>query len=218
MYDRQAVFEAKFKSAALELSTKPTELISIKVRENVPSYEKYKELIQHLNNVPGTHSKSIEGEFSGSAYLVENSKTRIIVVEHETGLEIISVIGSVASLVGLVPLALRCWNFLRDRDGRGHRRAELQEIEIRRLDSAGVLIEEDSGALSVPWSDPLISLNTVMLSAAELMDGEIVQLKARVERVELRLQNIEECSTNRGDGREEKKKGKKKEKEKKKRK
>ncbi|MBN2021224.1 MAG: hypothetical protein JW809_00380 [Pirellulales bacterium] len=63
--------------------------MSLKIRENVGGYHDYHVLLRELEREAGIQSQDVQGNFQGNGYLVEQSKTKVIVVEHETGLEIL---------------------------------------------------------------------------------------------------------------------------------
>ena len=90
---RQSEFEDKFLDAAEFLGCRPNELVSLKLRESVVNYQEYRKLLQELEHEAGVRSKEVQGKFRGTGHLIENSKTKVIVVEHETGLEILYIAG-----------------------------------------------------------------------------------------------------------------------------
>lgn len=189
MDHREQAFRNKFADAAPHLGAAPEQLASLKIRGNVGGYHEYHELLHALEHEAGIRSKGIQGDFQGNGYLVEHWKTRLIIVEHETGLEILYVAGSVASLLGLIPLVLRCWSVVRG-DGR-HRPPDFNRVEIRRLNADGHLIEENRDGLDVPWAAPLSIMNTALLSAAESIDLEINQLRLAVLDATKRIETLE---------------------------
>jgi len=190
MYSREDDFRMKFASAAQHLNVFPEELLSLKLRDDVANHSEYQELLSALAHDSGVQSSRIQGVFQGKAHLVTSSKTKVIVVEHETGLEILYIAGSIASLVGLVPLILRCWNAL-DGSRRRHGPPRGCGIEIRRVDADGKLIEDHSSAMDVHWAAPLSVMNSALLSAAEIIDAETQRLKQFVEHLGGRVTALE---------------------------
>lgn len=178
MDHREQAFRAKFAAAAPHLGAAPEQLASLKIRGNVGGYHEYHELLHTLEHEAGIRSRGIQGDFQGNSYLIEHSKTKLIVVEHETGLEILYIAGSVASLLSLIPLVLRCWSVVHG--GGRHRPPDFHRVEIRRLNADGHLVEENRDGLDVPWAAPLSIMNTALLSAAESIDLEINQLRLAV--------------------------------------
>ncbi len=179
MNGREKNFFDKFADAAAHLGTTPNQVVSLKIRENVHGHE-YTELLHALEHEAGFRSRVLPGRLQGPGYLIECSKTKVVLVEHETGLEILYIAGSIASLISIIPLVLRCWNSLRDPHGRGHRPPELRSVEIRRLDEHGHLVEERSNGLDVPWAAPLSAVNTALLVAVESIDADIQSVKKTV--------------------------------------
>jgi hypothetical protein len=101
---------------------------------------------------------------------------------------------------------------IREHEHHEYRRPGFRGIETRRLDSSDVLVEDENAALDTPWFEPLSVMNTAMLSAAEIIDAELVQIKAKLEAVEQRLRDIEGQALGRSDAKKAKAKrqGKKK--------
>ena len=90
MDDRNQVFLEQFADAAKYLDVASDQLISLKVRENVSSYEEYQELLRLLVQETEVRSKGVPGAFQGKGYIIQNSKTKVLIVEHETGLEFLT--------------------------------------------------------------------------------------------------------------------------------
>src|ERR1700733_2807671 len=120
MGTREQNFHDKFESASQHLGCTPKELISLKFRGNVGGYHQYQELLHGLQHEAGIHYAPAEGSFQGKGYLVRKSRTKVIIVEHETGLEILYVASSIASLLGLIPTILNFWSWIRDGRNRHH--------------------------------------------------------------------------------------------------
>jgi hypothetical protein len=189
MNHREQAFRNKFADAATHLGAAPEQLASLKIRENVGGYEEYHELLHALEHHAGIRSRSVQGDFQGNGYLVEQSKTKVVIVEHETGLEVLYIAGSIASLLSLIPLILRCWSVVRG-DGR-HRPPDFRQVEMRRLGDNGRLVEDRKTGLDVPWAAPLSIMNTVLISAAETIDGEIQGLRLAVQKAAKRIDTLE---------------------------
>lgn len=139
---RQTAFNNKFKSASEHLDTNPEQIVSIKVRGMVYSYEDYHQLLEMLTHLTRVQPKAIQGDFQGNAYIVSDHRQQVTVVEHETGLEILYIAASIASLVGLVPTILQLWNTIRGRKRNKSPRDQIDSIEIRSLDPKGKLLED----------------------------------------------------------------------------
>ncbi len=188
---REKAFKEKFADAAAQLGVSSEQIVSLKVRENVGAYHEYQELLGVLGREARIDHAPVPGNFQGKGHLVGDTKTKIIIVEHETGLEILYVAGSIASIVGLVPLVLQCWRAVR-----GHLRGSRHHdfpatVETRRLDSGGHLVEERNHGMGLPWSDSFDIVNRALLSAAEDIDGEMQHLKSAVADLVERVDAIE---------------------------
>ena len=187
---REDTFKAKFDGAARHLGVAPNQVISLKLRESVGSYSEYRNLLQTLEHEVGISWQEVDANLQGTGYLVGDAKVKVIVVEHETGLEILYVAGSIASLIGLIPLVLQCWSSMRDHHGRPHPR-DFRSVEIRRLDNNGHLQEDRALGLAAPWSAPLSFINTALTSAAEVIDTEIKRLRDDVQVLTHRVAELE---------------------------
>jgi hypothetical protein len=189
MDHRTETFTRKFGSASQLLGVKPSEIISLKLRENISSYGEYGEFLRVLEREAGLKSVEVKGELQGKGYLLTDDNSRVLLVEHETGLEILYIAGSIASLVSLLPMVLQWWRVFRGRYFR-RRDSDDHDIEIRKLDEKGRLIEDhvrDSASFTL---SPL-NLNEPLAAAAKNMErdlhslnDEMRSLKARVEVLE----------------------------------
>ena len=110
---RQKTFKAKFTSASKHLGVDPDQVISLKLRDMVASYSEYQELLHVLEQEVGIHWSEVDGNLQGKGYLVDHDDQKVIVVEHETGLELLYIAGSIASLIGLIPLVIQAWGSVR---------------------------------------------------------------------------------------------------------
>src|SRR5450631_1996634 len=103
-------------------------------------HEYYTELLRHLENIDNLAVKDIGNALNGRGYLLSYGRQSIVLVEHETGLEILYIAGSIASLIGLV---LQISSSISS-----HRRPSglfpphFEDVEVRRFDNSGKLIEE----------------------------------------------------------------------------
>ncbi len=132
-------FKQKFEECAHVLNVKPTKLISLKYRE-VRDDGYYVELLNRLKSINGIHIKDIGPALNGHAYLISLGGQNIVLVEHETGLEILYIAGSVASLIGFV---LQVGSMIGSH--RGHYigpPSHLDDVEVRYFDEADNLIGE----------------------------------------------------------------------------
>lgn len=187
---RENTFRTKFENAAKYLQSEPKEVISLKMRDNVGSYHEYDRLIDILEREVNLKTSPVKDGLQGDGYLVQNRNNRIIIVKHETGLEILYIAGSIASIISLVPLVLKCWNHLRGGFGRHH---NLHDIEIRRLDENGHLIEQHSHELFDDHLSPFNLANGLLTDSIEGIEGELRQLKSDFHALSARVNKIEKA-------------------------
>ena len=190
---REPKFGAKFEDAARQLGTVPHQVESLKLREHVEGDHaaQYRQLLQALANEAGLKSTPANGNSRGNGHVVENSKTKIILEEHESGLEIFYIAGSIASLVGLIPLVLKCWSAIREHNGRHHHGGP-ERMEARRLGIDGKLVEEHSHAWASPWGIHSFStLDNAVFLATEKIDTELDGLRQALGTLTARIEALE---------------------------
>ena len=132
-------FRQKFDECSKLLNSKPNEIVSLKYRD-IRDHSYYVELLNRLNEISGITIDNNGYALNGQAYSISYSGQKIILVEHETGLEILYIAGSVAGIIGLV---LQIGSMLI-----GHRKRppsnkfDHGETEIRYFDKKGKFIED----------------------------------------------------------------------------
>jgi hypothetical protein len=179
-------------NASKHLGVAPDQIISLKLRDMVTSYSEYHNMLRILDHEAGIQSSPIQDDLQGKGHLVSQGDQRIIVVEHETGLEILFVASSIASLIGLVPLVLQAWSSIRGHFTRRHAN-HIRDVEIRRIDSAGNLQEEHPHNLTSSSIFPLSTLNSVILSVANVLEDDLKSLRQEVRSQNERLTAIEKA-------------------------
>jgi hypothetical protein len=182
---RQKAFSIKFTTAGDVFGVKPDKIVSLKIRDNVGSYSEYHDMIQSLEQEFGVQSSPVRGELQGRGYLLTKEKARAILVEHETGLEILYVAGSIASLVALVPMILQAWGAIR-RFTSPHN--PFHRVEVRRLNDKGVL-QEDTVQMSRHCTGDSSSL--VLVAVAGLLEDEFKKLIRQIERTSPQITSLE---------------------------
>jgi hypothetical protein len=135
--NRQEAFRIKFKSVAEVFGVAPKQVVSLKFRELVRDYGDYYKLIQDLEKNSCVTSLVLQKDLSGPGYLLTKDAAKAIVVEHETGLELLYIAGSIASLVGIIPMILKAWNGIRGFVPSN----PFASAEVRVLDGTGQLHE-----------------------------------------------------------------------------
>jgi hypothetical protein len=173
-------FAQRFRSAQIHLKTQGIhDLVSLKYRErhDVPGSD-YKHLVDDLRRDQGLVVAPVDGGFGSQAWLVtDRAQNRAILVEHETGLEILGAIGSVASVIALLPMISSGWTRLRHRlFGPPYDRPDVEGIEVRRIDPDGNLIEQQLPSIEVHF------LNTA-LRGHSLLTQRVIQLEDEVKRL-----------------------------------
>jgi len=188
---REEAFRRKFNNAAHHLNVSADQIVSLKFRENVGSYGDYRDLLDTLEHEAGIHYSEVDGDLQGRGYIVGLEKAKLLLVEHETGLEVLYIAGSIASLFGLIPLVLQGWAAIRGRFPGRHAKMD-GPVEIRRIDNAGRLQEEhlhsqqlSASILHIGTFAPTVSM------AATLMEIEIKHLVRQIEELRHRIDAIE---------------------------
>jgi len=188
---REQAFRTKFANSAKHLGVSQEEVISLKIRETVSSYGEYQSLIAALEIEAGLQCSKLTDDLQGHGYLLTDGKTKAIIVEHETGLEILYIAGSIASLIGLIPVVLSFWSGLRGRAGRSHHHG-VQNVEIRRIDRTGHLVEDRAhGLLPTPAMTHLSLVSSALASAAEVLDDDLQYLREQVKTLTARVEALE---------------------------
>jgi len=172
-------FIEKFTSAQKYLGTRSIQnIVSLKYRDNV-GYSDYQRLIDELpQGEIKLEIKQIQGKFQGKAWLVKDkNQNAVILVEHETGLEILSIAADIISLLAIFPVINSGWRFIRDRfaNSRSHR-DRMTEIEVRTINSKKQLSEKH-----------VIDIENYVLEESL---KEVVVLKAKVKQLEKEIAKI----------------------------
>ena len=130
----------QFESASKELNAKSySEIESLKFR-SMPSYHSYIDLLTQFRSEMKVVKAS--GTYHGTAWKVTNRNgCSILIVEHETGLEILYVTGAVASVLEIIWKAASLWNRSRPRQFPNPDFGP-SGMERRRFDEKGQMIEE----------------------------------------------------------------------------
>ncbi|MEW6715233.1 MAG: hypothetical protein AB1306_09115 [Nitrospirota bacterium] len=185
---REKAFKEKFKNASAHLGVAPNQIISLKFRETVNSYSEYHNLLDILQREANITHQKLADNFQGTGYILSDSNSKIILVEHETGLEILYIAGSIASLIGLVHLVSQYWSSMRNHfDLRHHR--NFRDIEIRKLDNNGHIKEDRFDGHGIPGM-PLLP-NSIIISATQNLENEIKDLKQEIKKLSNRIKDIE---------------------------
>ena len=88
-------------------------------------------------------TEEIKGDFQGNAFLITGqNSSKAILVEHETGLEILYIAGSIASIISLIPMIGSAWQRIRSGFRRPYEMDIDTRLEKRTLDLKNQVIEE----------------------------------------------------------------------------
>ena len=175
MDHRTDSFFRRFTSAQSHLKVQDIQgLVSLKYRDDCLHNPEYSGFIDDLRRASHLPVKQVHGEFGGRAWLVrDKSQNSAILVEHETGLEILGAIGAIASLIALLPLISSGWTKLRGGFSHPHFDHPSGGVEIRRFDQRNVLIEEQTPSveayvLNITLQDYALSRQKVQQLEAEI--------------------------------------------------
>lgn len=175
---RRDSFVRRFRSAKLSLGAQDIQgLVSFKYRDDPVAPSEYLHFIDdYLRQNLRLDVARVDGDFGGQAWLVtDKAQNKAMLVEHETGLEILGAIGSVASLIALLPLISLGWAKLRRRFLRPHfDRPNGEGVEIRHFSQNNILIEQEAPSVEV------YVLNATLQDYA-LLKQRVVKLEAEIE-------------------------------------
>lgn len=134
MHNGEDYFLRKFTECGKYLNVPPSKLVFLTYRE-MRDHEYYTELLRRLENIDNLAVKDIGNALNGRGYLLSYGRQSIVLVEHETGLEILYIAGSIASLIGLV-LQISS-SISSHRHPSGSFPPHLEDVEVRRFDNPG---------------------------------------------------------------------------------
>lgn len=151
---------------------------SLKFKDPTGSQD-YRELVGELAPLI---VMEIKGDYQGKAWkLTDADDNSIIIVEHETGLEILYAIGAVASMVSLVPMVVNIWRTMRDHwpSFRGHVGAG--GMERRRFGRNDRLIEEPSPPMEAIMLQHVLKQYDKLSERISSLEAEVSNLKGRID-------------------------------------
>lgn len=168
-------FLAKFQAAAVELgAASPRDVESLKFRDSSSSQD-YRALLAEISPLK---VDEIQGNYQGKAWkLTDADDNSVIIVEHETGLEILYIAGAVASIVSLVPLVVNLWNRMRDHWPSYRGRFGPGGPERRRFDGKDRLIEEPAPPVGAIMLQHLLSQYDRLGERITSLEADVSQLK-----------------------------------------
>ncbi len=177
MDNNEKYFHQKFIECGKILSVQSSDLVSLKYR-NMRNHQYYNDLLDNLGKVKGITIKDLGNILNGRAYLISANKQKIILVEHETGLEILYIAGSIASLIGIV---LQISSMVSSHRRNINSFSEYYDVvELRYINSEGKFIEEHKhNYLPIEMFLP----TQVDNNEIELLKKKIVSLEKKVNRL-----------------------------------
>jgi hypothetical protein len=173
---RKRDFLVKFQAAAAELNAiSHWDVESLKFRDSSSSHD-YRDLITDLGPM---RIVEIQGNYQGKAWKITDADgNSVIIVEHETGLEILYIVGSVASIVSLVPVVVNVWNRMRDHWPPHRGRSGPGGPERRRFDKKGRLIEEPTPPLEAIMLQHLLNQYDSLSERISSLETDVSSLKS----------------------------------------
>ena len=176
---RRKNFLTKFKAAAAELNaTSYRDIESLKFRDMI-GFHDYKELVNELGLLKIIQ---IKGDYQGTAWkLTDVDGNSIIIVEHESGLEILYVVGALASIVSLVPIIINTWGRIRGHWPPFRGRFGIDTPERRRFNSNDRLLEELSPPVETIVLQHLLRQCGTLNERISSLETEVSSLKSRID-------------------------------------
>lgn len=185
MDSRTEPFLRKFNNAQSLLDARSIhDIVSLKYREHCVNNSEYVYFIDHhLRNQEGLEINPVSGDFWGKAWVVSDShKNKIILVEHETGLEILYVAGSVASLIALIPVISIGWKWFRNMRGRtSFSHPDREGVELRRISTKNIIVEQQIQNIEVFLLNASLEENSALHDKVKLLEKEVSALKKAIQ-------------------------------------
>lgn len=173
-------FYRRFTGALPHLEVKNIqELVSLKYRDTITNYSEYSHFVDDY--LIGTLKLDVKAiDIGGRAWLVKDkSGNGAILVEHETGLEILYVMGSIASLITLIPMISSGWAKLRGRFSHRHFDHPDSGVEIRHFNQRKAIIEEKAPNVEVYVLNAAFHDHALLKNKVQELEAEINKLKQK---------------------------------------
>jgi hypothetical protein len=170
----------RFTSALPHLKARSIQdVVSLKHRDRVANYSEYSDFVDdYLIRRLKLDVEMID--LRGRAWIVKDkSGNCVILVEHETGLEILYVAGSIASLVTLIPMISSGWKKLRGRFSHHHFDNPDDGVEIRRFNQRKVLVEDKTPSVEVYVLNTAFHDHALLKNKVEELEAEVNKLKKK---------------------------------------
>jgi hypothetical protein len=190
MDNRELSFQKKFESAAQILGSDKSEIVSIKLREHIARHTEYMHLLQILELLANISQKPVKKDLQGDGYVIENNGNKIIIVEHETGPEILYIAGSIASLVGLIPLIIQIWRGIKKEIDYPHH-SGYEGMEIRKLNKNGKLNESHDINLSMSSGIPTLMERADIGTSSKGINIQLQEINSKVNMIIGQIDKLE---------------------------
>lgn len=161
-------------------------MTSIKLRGSVPTSD-YHEFFKSLEREMGLNCLRTNVDLHEPGCLVSDRIGKIILVEHETGLEILFIASSIASLISLVPSVIQGWRLLRNHHWERHGES-IRSYEIRRFNEKWKLLEEHIPDFEM---NHMMSSGFVNTTIARLLETEMNQVFSKIDSLNNRIEKLE---------------------------
>ncbi len=109
--NRKETFRTRFDTAAFRFGVKSEQIVSLQLRETVSSSHDYRHLLSAVRKDAEFNPSVIEGNLQGRGCLLWQGKTKIIIVEHTTGLKILYITFFIVSLAAVGGEELKLGNY-----------------------------------------------------------------------------------------------------------
>jgi len=183
---RTESFRKRFQNAGQILGVGLDKIVSLKMRDTVNSNTYCRDLVDTITTETGLICKDINSSLQERAYLLSNSRNKVIIVEHESGLELLYIAGSIASIISLIPLVLQYWGRVRNNINNRHHHFDRQVMELRRIDNKGNLHEEHLHGMDI-----LYETSSLAFPKAELVENEMKMLREEIKILSARIDIME---------------------------
>jgi hypothetical protein len=170
-------FEQKFNECSKFIKANPKDIVSLKYRE-IRDHNYYQELLSNLNNIEGLKIENLGHIMNGISYKISYGSQRVVLVEHETGLEILYISGSIASLIALI-LQVASMISGRRKGMQGYPN-DLRDVEVRYFDKKGEFIE-DHRSNYLPFE--IFLLPQALITDIEMLNKRVANLEKKIKQL-----------------------------------
>ncbi len=109
--NRKETFKTRFDTAAFCFGVKSEQIVSLQLRETVSSSRDHHHLLSAVSGDAEFDFSVIESSLQGRGCLLWQGKTKVIIVEHTTGLKILYITFFIVSLAAIRSEELKRGNY-----------------------------------------------------------------------------------------------------------